>query len=1310
MPTTTTAQTMYKKGDQFWLIDSSLARTLVECSRNQISPNSKKLLVCSPEGIDTISGNVWVEIANLVRVHETLESLPILEAIAATEAPAAEVPAPAAEVEAIPLKKGKRSLFRANSTVFWAKEGKQWRLADVYKTQKPTAKQVKIVDVGEVIVINGKVYRTVTSPIYGSAPFFVKASELYTAQEFKDFTGVEKVSIYFSEIPFMKKKAPAPAAEVPAPAAPAAPAPAAPEPAAPAPTPAELAPAAPAPAAPAAEVKAPAAPEAPAPIAEGQWLYWTAKPGDVRVVQCVVTPRSPHDLVWVRDFKNGLFIDKFTARPEALDTIDHAEVIEDAKRLEAAYYARIDAEKLKREQEYKEELQQGYLAQFTEAPADLDLNFNSPKDFADKMEQLDTPDKIKALCDRLMALPRFSAPSLKPRTVMQRLGEYNKAITNMCVAMGDRLYANNMSRLFNYTNRDGSTRLRHLYFKYVGVADFNWDAHNKEADKKLVGKLDNQTLEIDSDRYIEAIKDCLISDDPHIVLAGLIADSGRRPIEVLELGTFSPVEDDPKMLLFKGQAKKKGEQTEAYNIILLHTTSDLFVARLKWAKEQEQIQRAYKGLERDSSDFLKRLSDRVTGEIVRKGVGKHFDWLPPRAGESKATCKTLRSVWAAMVADRHCPDTTNKLLYTSRLLGHFTDDPAALQVTLGYSDITIKKAGNSTLNETPAPAESTIEVKQAAAPAEFAPATLADKIEEVGTALAAVVAGEPKTFNIKALTLHQPWAELMLEGLKTIETRNWGTKYRGWMAIHAADRDVNPDGPLDLLDIPESEYVRGAIVAFAYLSDCVRMDEELIAQQSELELRCGLWEVGRYAWIFSKFEPFSPMPAKGNRKLWTWKAPAALNVNLEPVSLPGAENAANQKADLVVVNGVASPSYSPADNDASNAVAAELHPNVASSTDTADAADSIDNGVAVPIDADISIAADVSADTDRSGELAEAQSYLDFVENNHGNGKHEHEFYETPDWLPLLLLEQLPISGTIGEPAAGYGAISDIFKMAGLSVWTSDLDAKKPADYHGDATSAKYWQTLPEADWIVTNPPFSASAAILELAYKHAKRGVVLVLPIGWFEVCKDRVDFLKVNPPTTMLNVPRYCYKKGTKSNQWATDKGPAIAYVWDKQSPHQGLTRLLSFTVKDIALYYRTPEQRFTKVKVKAEVDRVMAARKPEVAEVKPEAIKKVTARKPSKKATEDTKKTKSSVDVVENAVKRINDAMNPFLTYNRSLPLDERWYVSQTIVAKVARCNNDTANLWINIYKDTLEKHNKGLNRSSQNRGREFTWSIE
>jgi ASCH domain len=38
---------------------------------------------------------------------------------------------------------------------------------------------------------------------------------------------------------------------------------------------------------------------------------------------------------------------------------------------------------------------------------------------------------------------------------------------------------------------------------------------------------------------------------------------------------------------------------------------------------------------------------------------------------------------------------------------------------------------------------------------------------------------------MRALSIRQPWAELILSGRKTIETRTWRTSYRGLIAVHS---------------------------------------------------------------------------------------------------------------------------------------------------------------------------------------------------------------------------------------------------------------------------------------------------------------------------------------------------------------------------------------------------------------------------------------------------------------------------------------------------------------------------------------------
>ena len=47
----------------------------------------------------------------------------------------------------------------------------------------------------------------------------------------------------------------------------------------------------------------------------------------------------------------------------------------------------------------------------------------------------------------------------------------------------------------------------------------------------------------------------------------------------------------------------------------------------------------------------------------------------------------------------------------------------------------------------------------------------------------------PLPSRIPCISLHQPYAELVVAGIKTIETRTWEWPYEpGWLAIHAAQR------------------------------------------------------------------------------------------------------------------------------------------------------------------------------------------------------------------------------------------------------------------------------------------------------------------------------------------------------------------------------------------------------------------------------------------------------------------------------------------------------------------------------------------
>ena len=136
---------------------------------------------------------------------------------------------------------------------------------------------------------------------------------------------------------------------------------------------------------------------------------------------------------------------------------------------------------------------------------------------------------------------------------------------------------------------------------------------------------------------------------------------------------------------------------------------------------------------------------------------------------------------------------------------------------------------------------------------------------------------------MKAITLHQPWATLIAEGIKTIETRSWAPPsylIGQRIAIHAGktigSRVDNYDAwrPLDSLMIVTG-VPTGAIVAMAKLVDaCHITDNDGVWAEGAsindgvtlaLEVdRYGDFSIGRWLWCLDDIQPLpQPIPARG---------------------------------------------------------------------------------------------------------------------------------------------------------------------------------------------------------------------------------------------------------------------------------------------------------------------------------------------------------------------------------------------------------------------------------------------------------------
>lgn len=173
---------------------------------------------------------------------------------------------------------------------------------------------------------------------------------------------------------------------------------------------------------------------------------------------------------------------------------------------------------------------------------------------------------------------------------------------------------------------------------------------------------------------------------------------------------------------------------------------------------------------------------------------------------------------------------------------------------------------------------------------------------------------------MKALTLWQPWASLVAEGVKTIETRSWPAPQSligERIAIHASKKKVGWGAdcpyevwaPLFRIDQPGrlvETLPLGEVIATARLADCVPImpAEPRGAYVSEFDdegdsphQRGGLWLTGyrrnewsgayngtplrieeqrpfgdyapnRWAWLLDDVQKIVPVPTRGRQRLW----------------------------------------------------------------------------------------------------------------------------------------------------------------------------------------------------------------------------------------------------------------------------------------------------------------------------------------------------------------------------------------------------------------------------------------------------------
>jgi hypothetical protein len=121
---------------------------------------------------------------------------------------------------------------------------------------------------------------------------------------------------------------------------------------------------------------------------------------------------------------------------------------------------------------------------------------------------------------------------------------------------------------------------------------------------------------------------------------------------------------------------------------------------------------------------------------------------------------------------------------------------------------------------------------------------------------------------VKALSIHNPWAWLIVSGYKDIENRDWPTKFRGRFLIHASKKMTNYDydDAMDLLDqtLPLSRVEQvcrrakfinsdnhlGGIIGEAEIVDCVTQSD-------------SRWFFGKFGFVITNARPLPFRACRG---------------------------------------------------------------------------------------------------------------------------------------------------------------------------------------------------------------------------------------------------------------------------------------------------------------------------------------------------------------------------------------------------------------------------------------------------------------
>ena len=126
---------------------------------------------------------------------------------------------------------------------------------------------------------------------------------------------------------------------------------------------------------------------------------------------------------------------------------------------------------------------------------------------------------------------------------------------------------------------------------------------------------------------------------------------------------------------------------------------------------------------------------------------------------------------------------------------------------------------------------------------------------------------------MKVITIKQPYASLIAEGIKEYEFRTWKTKYRGEILIHAG-KGIDKKA-IDKFKCYNLKYPSGVIIAKAEITDCITINNKTrkMFQNKNSMVYSNIinnteWE--GYGFKLENIKKIEPIKANGKLSLWNY--------------------------------------------------------------------------------------------------------------------------------------------------------------------------------------------------------------------------------------------------------------------------------------------------------------------------------------------------------------------------------------------------------------------------------------------------------